>query len=115
VAEIAASAGASERVVEDVRLCVGEAVTNAVLHAYRDVDLDPSRQVVEVTAERHGGELVVVVSDHGRGLASFRHEGDVGYGLKLIQRLTSRYVISSAPHEGTELRMVFALQADSPW
>ena len=54
-------------------------------------------------------ELMVVVRDDGVGLADFRREGDLGYGLRIIDELAVRSAISSAPNAGTEMRMVFAL------
>jgi anti-sigma regulatory factor (Ser/Thr protein kinase) len=104
VAEIAAQAGAGEHVVDDVRLCVAEAFTNAVVHGY-GTEAGPVHVLVETARD----ELIVVVSDNGRGLAEFRRDGDIGYGLKIIERLTRRHQISSAPCAGTEVRMVFSL------
>jgi anti-sigma regulatory factor (Ser/Thr protein kinase) len=104
VAEVAARMGAPERVVEDARLCVNEAVTNVVRHAYRSSD-----GKVGVTVAREDDELTVVVRDEGVGLSDFVSEGDLGYGLRIIERLTSRHVISSAADRGTEVVMVFGL------
>ena len=109
VAEIAAQAGAGEGVIDDVRLCVAEAFTNAVVHGY-GTEAGP----VHVLVETARGELTVVVSDEGRGLTDFRREGDIGYGLKIIERLTRRHLISSAPSAGTEVRMIFGLSAQTP-
>ena|SRR5438093_272824 len=106
VAEIATEVGMPEHVVEDARLCVSEAVTNVVRHAYAG---DGS---VDVSVERAGGELTVVVRDGGAGLSEFRQDGELGYGLRIIEELTSRLVISSTPNAGTEVRMVFAFGAE---
>jgi stage II sporulation protein AB (anti-sigma F factor) len=108
VAELAAEAGADERVVDEVRLCVGEAVTNAVVHGYGS---QPG--TVDVVAQLTGDELTVVVRDEGNGLAEFRRDGDIGYGLRIIDRLTRRYELRSAPNVGTQIRMIFALTAPS--
>jgi anti-sigma regulatory factor (Ser/Thr protein kinase) len=103
VGEIAAKAGASDRAIEDVRLCVSEAVANVVRHAYRE------HGDVSIMVEREGEELTVVVRDDGVGLGGFQREGDLGYGLRIIDELTRRCAISSMPDMGTEVRMVFAL------
>jgi stage II sporulation protein AB (anti-sigma F factor) len=108
VAELAAEAGADERVVDEVRLCVGEAVTNAVVHGYAS---QPG--TVDVVAELTGDELTVVVRDEGTGLADFRRDGDIGYGLRIIDRLTGSYELRSAPNVGTQIRMNFPLAAPS--
>jgi hypothetical protein len=46
------------------------------------------------------------------GLGGFQREGDLGYGLRIIEQLTLRCAITSAPNMGTEVLMVFALDGD---
>lgn len=106
VADTFAGYGAPDHLVEDARLCVSEAVTNAVLHAYGNDGGD-----VAVRVERDDDLLTVVVRDEGRGLAGFRPDGELGYGLRIIERLATNYAITSAPDVGTEVRMAFALGA----
>ena len=88
----------------DIELAVSEATGNVVRHAYRSSD-----GRVGVTVAREDDELTVVVRDEGVGLSDFVSEGDLGYGLRIIERLTSRHVISSAADRGTEVVMVFGL------
>ena len=107
VAEIAAKAGAPRRVIEDIRLCVSEAVANVVRHAYRRNDGD-----LTMTVERDASDLLVVVRDDGVGLNGFQRDGDLGYGLRIIEQLAGRCSITSAPNAGTEVRMVFDLDTD---
>lgn len=107
VVATAAEAGADAEVLDDIRLCVNEALTNVVAHAY---PAEPG--VVEIGVESGGDELTVVVSDEGKGLTEFRNDGSVGHGLRIIEKLARRYVISSAPNRGTEVRMVFPLDRD---
>jgi anti-sigma regulatory factor (Ser/Thr protein kinase) len=106
VAEIASTSGVPARIVEDVRLCVSEAVTNAVRHAFGGDD-----GVVHVSVELTDDELVVGVRDAGKGLSEFRREGELGHGLRIIDALTQRCSISSAPGRGTEVVMVFDVRA----
>ncbi len=111
VGDAASEAGASEPVVDAIVLCTGEAITNAALHAYH-----PGRgpdAVVDVVLERTDEELVVIVTDFGAGFADARAMHEKGFGLKLIERLTSRYVVSSARDTGTTVRMIFALRPRS--
>jgi anti-sigma regulatory factor (Ser/Thr protein kinase) len=107
VAEVAAAFGAAPAVVDDVRLCVGEAFANAVRHAYAG-----GTGAVDVAAEGRGEELVVVVRDRGVGMRAARRNG-AGYGLRIIEELTLRHDIATAPRAGTEVRMVFALDGPS--
>jgi anti-sigma regulatory factor (Ser/Thr protein kinase) len=104
IGEFLSSAGAASRVVEDAKLCVSEAVANVVRHAYglRQGDFT-------IAVERQGAEVTVVVRDRGVGLTRFAQEGDLGYGLRIIDRLTHRSTITSAPNSGTEIVMVFSL------
>jgi stage II sporulation protein AB (anti-sigma F factor) len=104
VAELAAS----ERVADDVRLCVSEAVSNVVRHAYGNRGGE-----VEVVVERvDDGEIEVVVRDTGVGIARTKRRGVGGYGLKIIERLARRTTISSKPSTGTEVRMAFDVDGD---
>ena len=66
VGETAACLGANQRVVDDIRLCVSEAVSNVVRHAYGTRPGD-----VDVVVEREDKNLRVVVRDEGQGM---RHE-----------------------------------------
>ena len=105
VAEEAARLGASPGVIDEVRLCVSEATTNVVRHAYTG-----GKGEIRIVLEARGGQLVVVVRDDGVGLDGFQREGELGHGLRIIDQLTYDFVITSAPHAGTELRMVFSLR-----
>ena len=96
--------GASGLVVENVRLCVSEAVTNVVRHAYDDRGGD-----VRLLVGCDSGDFVVDVYDAGKGLSDFRQDGDLGYGLKIIEELADRCSFASAPHLGTHVEMAFAV------
>jgi hypothetical protein len=63
VCDFAAGAGMTE-CLGDLRLAVSEAVTNSVVHAYRE---DRQRGQVSVTANLRDGCLEVVVADEGTG------------------------------------------------
>jgi len=108
VAQVASAHGAQGDVLDDIRLCVSEAMSNAVRHAY-----GAKQGIIEVEVEPAQNALAVVVRDHGMGITETGRNGSEGYGLKIIEKLTSGHVISSAPHGGTEIRMVFALDASA--
>ena len=90
VAETVASFASTKQLVEDVRLCVSEAVTNVVRHAY-----DRRRGRVDIVVERDDDELKVVVRDTGVGIPppSRRNESD-GFGLKIIDEVARASTIS---------------------
>ena len=106
VAEEAARLGASPGVIDEVRLCVSEATTNVVRHAYAG-----GKGEIRIVLQEKDDQLVVVVRDDGFGLDGFQREGELGHGLRIIDQLADQFVITSAPHAGTELRMVFSLRS----
>lgn len=101
----AAKAGADSERIEAVRLAVSEAVTNAVLHAYRSAG-----GTVQVTAWFVPGELWVLVADDGDGLRVRRERRGLGLGLALIAQMADEFAILSRSAGGTELRMQFKLR-----
>ena len=89
----------------DVALAVSEAVTNAVLHAYRDGASGPMRVVACAEPDR----LVVVVRDYGCGMSPHPDSPWLGLGLSVIGRLATEVNIERPDDGGgTRLRMSFA-------
>lgn len=102
--DFATSAGAEHQQVEAVRLAVSEAVTNAVLHAYRETAGE-----VQVTAALVGDELWVLVGDDGVGLEVRTDRPGLGLGLALISQVSDEMTIVPRARGGTEVRMRFSL------
>jgi anti-sigma regulatory factor (Ser/Thr protein kinase) len=109
VGEAVVRAGADHRLTDDVRLCVSEAVSNVVRHAYAGA----RRGEAEIVVEREDGELSVVVRDTGKGVTPAKRTKSGGFGLRIIDKLTSAYTFTSKPDAGTEVRMVFPIGGDS--
>jgi anti-sigma regulatory factor (Ser/Thr protein kinase) len=107
-AEFAAAEGADEDTLAAVALCVSEAVTNAVVHAYRESD-EPG--IVEVEARRPNGFLCLYVRDEGCGLKPRIDSPGVGLGLPLISGAASKLEVRQAAAGGTEIIMRFDLAA----
>jgi serine/threonine-protein kinase RsbW len=90
-----------------VEVAVSEAVSNAVLHAYRNA-AEPGR--IAVRAEFATARLRVEVSDGGLGMRPRSDSPGLGLGLPLIAQLAARVDISS--EQGTTVRMDFAVGDD---
>jgi anti-sigma regulatory factor (Ser/Thr protein kinase) len=89
----------------DIALAVSEAVTNAVLHAYRD---GASGEVRIVACAEHDS-LVVVVRDYGCGMTPHPDSPGLGLGLSVIGHLTTEMNIERPDTGGgMRLRMHFA-------
>ena len=93
---------------EDIRLAVSEALSNAVVHAYRHTDGLGS---LEISAERTADAVEVVVRDCGSGMAPRDDSPGLGLGLPVIAHTTDRYEIQCPDgSRGTEIRMHFDCQ-----
>ena len=104
VASLARGAGLSDVQVYAVKLCVSEAVTNAVKHAYPESEPGP----VEVDVREVDDELEVVVRDCGRVHRPQPREDRGGFGLAWIERLTDSCTFTAASG-GTTVEMHFPL------
>jgi anti-sigma regulatory factor (Ser/Thr protein kinase) len=104
--DVAAAAGAGGERLEEIRLAVSEALTNAVVHAYSG---DESGRF-HVTAAIASGELWVLISDDGRGLHAFNDSRGLGIGLSLISGLSDDFAIVARASGGTEVQMRFDLR-----
>jgi|SRR4249919_3377178 len=102
VAAAVAELGIDQRVVDDIRLCVSEAVTNAVRHAYGS-----DAGTVEITVVDRDPGVVVVVRDFGSGVMGLPRNGAGGFGLAIIDALSDDCALSSVSGAGTEVSMAF--------
>lgn len=110
VAHAARTAGVSEERLYDVKLCVTEAATNVVKHAYAGEQLGAVRVDVRVVDD----ELEIEVADDGRGMDPDRQVETGGYGLGIIYQLTDCSSVRTAPGSGVRVRMSFLLADGRP-
>jgi serine/threonine-protein kinase RsbW len=106
IREFAASAGATARALGSIAVCVSEAMTNAVVHAYRN-DARPGG--IEMEAEHDGDSLWVRIRDHRHGLVPRLDSPGLGLGLPLISQMSASLEIVSPQQGGTEIIMRFEL------
>jgi serine/threonine-protein kinase RsbW len=109
VAAYCARVGAARPLTDRVMLSVSEAVTNALVHAYRHV-AEPAAERIELEARRQDTALIVIVRDFGCGMAPRLDSPGLGLGLPLIAASASSVQIDTPPEGGrTEVSMEFAL------
>src|SRR4051812_42186741 len=90
--------------LEALRLAVGEACTNVVVHAYRDQG-NPGAVHVRAVAGETG--LVVEVCDDGCGPSPRGDSPGLGLGLPLMAQLSREMEITDREEGGTRVRLVF--------
>lgn len=105
VSAAAEAAGVHGMLLHDLRLAVSEALTNAVVHAYRGIAV--GEVVVRLRAAAR--EVEVLVEDHGVGLGPRVDSPGVGLGLPLITSVTSASSVSLRPDGGTQVSMTFPI------
>lgn len=107
IVDFACANGVPEPLVSDIHLAVAEAVTNAVMHAYRRHAQPGS---VEVHAAVTSAWFEARVLDDGSGMTPRNDSPGVGLGLPLIRRLADQVELGpGADGRGTELCMRFYL------
>jgi serine/threonine-protein kinase RsbW len=93
-----------DALVEDLRLAVTEACTNAVRHAYEPDMPGP----VEVLIRPRGDVVRVVVADRGRGIGTSADISGPGLGLPLIAAIADDVDLQAQPGGGSRVAMTFA-------
>jgi stage II sporulation protein AB (anti-sigma F factor) len=110
VATLAGQAGFTITEVDEVKLAVSEAVTNAIIHGY-GIDAE---QLVRLDVRLEGGLLTLTVIDHGRGIediawamqpAVSSDPERMGLGFAFMQSHMDSLSVDSAPGRGTKVVM----------
>ncbi len=105
VRDFATACGADQETVDAIALCVTEASTNAVLHAF--IGRERGTLVVEAGAETD--ELTIRVCDDGVGMRPRTDSPGLGLGLPTMGRVADTLDIREGPGGvGTEVCMTFA-------
>jgi len=91
-----------------IELAVSEAVSNAVLHAYRERDgAVPADPHLQVRLTEDDGGVWIVVSDDGVGMSAREDSPGLGIGLSLIAKLSDQLLIVQG-EAGTRVHMRFS-------
>ena len=104
--------GATPEVGDAVRLAVGEALTNVVMHAYLDVEPGVMRVEAWLDNDKH---LMIRVLDDGRGLVPRLESPGLGLGLGVIAQMADDFRIANREgRPGTVVSLRFSLARTKP-
>ncbi len=110
---VGARAGLNIDDIDELKVAVSEACTNAIEHAANDTGTGPGPAVIVLRFTPRDDELQVEVEDYGAGFdldqikqpALNEPSIEGGLGLFLIHQLTDEVDIQSAPGSGTKVIM----------
>ena len=98
--------------IEDLKIAISEACTNAVQYAYDN----KKDKIVLISCAVHSDKLEITVKDTGKGFSieekkkpssnSLTDSPSLGLGITFIKSLMDEAEFKSEPGEGTEVRMV---------
>ena len=103
--------------IADIKTAVSEAVTNCIVHAYRDSPLPPEKRLVELRGEYYGdGRLVMTIKDCGRGISDIKQAMEPlyttkpeqersGMGFSFMEAFMDQVQVESEPGKGTTVTM----------
>ncbi|MBQ4576710.1 MAG: ATP-binding protein [Firmicutes bacterium] len=107
IASLANSVGFDVEAIEDMKVAVSEACTNAVCHG------GSGENLYEVSFELSDEQLCICVQDQGEGYDMNEYQKpdldcpkEGGLGLFIIQTLMDEVESISEPGKGTKIRMV---------
>lgn len=103
--QFARANGVPDRLLDDLRLAISEAATNAVMHAFR---CQEQPGTVTVSVDVRADEIEVIVRDDGMGMSRRSDSPGLGLGLGLIASVADQ-VEHRSPGDGFELWMSFRL------
>lgn len=99
--------GASAQVANAVRLAVGEALTNIVMHAY--VDREPGPMMVQAWLDEDE-HLTVQVHDDGLGLVPRFDSPGLGLGLGVMAQMADDFRVANREgRPGTTVSLRFSM------
>ena len=102
--------GLNDTLVADVELATSEALTNVVMHAYRDCDA-PGPMTLRVGLDRTAEVLEVGVADSGSGMVPRPDSPGAGLGLSIMVGVADRLDVGpGADGHGTEVSLSFTLR-----
>ncbi|MBQ3426884.1 MAG: anti-sigma F factor [Clostridia bacterium] len=97
--------------LDEIKIAVSEAVTNAIIHGYCGAD-----GIIELNAELDGRELTFIIRDMGNGIADIDKAREPlysgssdpersGMGFSIMEAFTDELTVTSTLGEGTTVVM----------
>jgi len=102
----AAGHGADAEIEDAIALCVSEAFTNAVVHAFRD---RPRPGTVEIDASVRDHDVSIIVRDDGSGFRPRVDSPGLGLGMPLMTSLADHIEVDRLLDGGTAITLRFVL------
>ncbi|MGI6064980.1 MAG: anti-sigma F factor [Bacillota bacterium] len=112
VASIGAQVDMTVNELDEIKVAVSEAVTNAIIHGYNN---NPS-QIVELQVDMYHDRLVIQVIDRGIGIGDVNKELEcigvaadyehMGLGFAFMKEFMDDVEINSEQNKGTRITMV---------
>ncbi len=111
VASLAAQADLTLNDLEEIKVAVSEAVSNAIIHGYEN----RTDKYVNVDINRYQEYLEIMVRDKGKGIEDIKkameptYSSDterMGLGFVFMQSFMDGLEVKSEPNRGTVVRMV---------
>lgn len=99
-----------EPLIGDLELAASEAITNVVMHAYRD-RARPGTVTAGVSTDAVAGRVELVITDDGAGMSPRSDSPGAGLGLSIMVAVCDQMTVGTGPAgAGTEVRLIFALR-----
>ena len=109
--------------LSDIKTAVSEAVTNSIVHAYKDCKDADNKIVIECETckDESGGQLHISVIDYGCGIENLDEamkpfyttslpSERAGMGFTIMQAFTSDFQVESLQGQGTKITMTKKIQ-----
>lgn len=110
VASFAAQLDFTVSEIEELKVAISEAVSNAIIHGYQN-----NKGEIEISMEVNHNQLVIIVADQGRGIeepaeafkASYTTtDNRMGLGLTFINSFMDQVELDSRLGAGTKIKMI---------
>ena len=106
--------------MNEIRSCISEMVSNVLVHAYPDSDNKPMIVTIDHIVEDDTTKLVIVVEDEGVGISDITKcmeplyttvgdESRAGLGFTILETMSDNLLVTSNPGSGTRVEITKVL------